>query len=488
VTGDLRERFEAAVSSDRVVTDPEALASYGADITENPPAKPDLAVCPVTAEQVQDVVRIAAEARVPLTPAVARMNVGGLAIPAEGGVVVDLSDMDRIVELNRADMYAIVEPGVTFGQMRAALDARAPDLTMSYPLSPPHTSVAANFLLDGLGSLSLPYGSHGEQIGGLEAVLSDGTLIKAGACATSDVWFGRGPLPDLVGAFVNWQGTSGIVPKLAVQLWPKPRHSKRLFVFVGDLAGCFALVRDLSRASLCSDLSAITWPLGKMVFGVDAPRSRDPGEPEVFVYLDVGADDKLGLRYKERAVRRILSRHERSGLEVHGVLSIDELIEATPSLGRFAEFPMTLDFLLDHPGGGLTWVGTYGPVSRWEEGATAWRDLMEERGVPPLLVTRPMKGAHFGVLRAITCFDRADPGEIEKVRALNLELLTRGLELGFVPYKAPDWAVRELAARADPGYRELFERLRNALDPARIMNPARLPLGRSGEDTRIGRG
>ena len=67
--------------------------------------------------------------------------------------------------------------------------------------------------------------------------------------------------------------------------------------------------------------------------------------------------------------------------------------------------------------------------------------------------------------------------------ALNLELLHRGLELGFVPYKAPDWAVRELAARADAGYRELFERLRNALDPARIMNPARLPFRPPGEST-----
>ena len=139
------------------------------------------------------------------------------------------------------------------------------------------------------------------------------------------------------GAFVNWQGTSGIVTKLAVQLWPKPSHSKRLFVFVGDLAGCFALVRELSHASLCSDLSAITWPLGKMVFGVDNPRSRDPGEPEIFVYLDVGAGDEAGLRYKERAVRRIVSRHDRSGLDVQATLSIDELIEVTPSLGRFAE-------------------------------------------------------------------------------------------------------------------------------------------------------
>jgi phosphoadenosine phosphosulfate reductase len=133
---------------------------------------------------------------------------------------------------------------------------------------------------------------------------------------------------------------------------------------------------------------------------------------------------------------------------------------------------------LDHDHDGIVKVN---PLADWA--AEDVSEYLEERGVPPLLVTRPMKGAHFGVLRAITCFDRGEPEEIEKVRALNLELLHRGLELGFVPYKAPDWAVRELAARADPGYRELFERLRSALDPSRIMNPARLPFGSPGEGT-----
>ena len=470
------ERFTRLLGTDRVLADAAAIDDYSGDMTEIPSQRPGLVVKPRTTEEVAEVVKLAAAAGTPVTPAVARMNVGGLTIPAEGGIIIDLSDMNRVVELDRDNMYAVIEPGVTFAQMKATLDEAAPELTISYPLSPPHTSILANWLLDGLGSLSLPHGSHGEHIGGLEVVLPDGTIAKTGACAGSPYWFGRGPLPDLTGLFVNWHGSSGIVTKIAAQLWRRPKLSRRLFVFCGDLPGCFALVRDLSHAEVCRDLSAITWPTGKMVFGVDNPRMLNPGEPEVFVYFEFGADDDEGLRYKEKTARRIVAEHENKGLPVLGILSIDDLVQIAPSLGKFAEFPMTLDFLLDHPGGGLTWVGTYGPVSAWEEGAARCRDLMVERGFPPLLVTRPMKGAHFGVLRMITLFDKNDAAQIERVRTLNSDLLEVCLELGFIPYKAPDWAVRAMHNRLDPGFLKLLDKISSTLDPEGIMNPERWPL------------
>lgn len=468
--------FGDAIEPDRVICAPDALAEYASDVTEAPAATPSVAVKPLTVEEVQGVVRIAAAQGLPITPAVARMNVGGLAVPAEGGVVVDLSGMNRIVNLDREHMHAVIEPGVTFAQLTDALDAEAPELTISYPLAPPYVSVAANFLLDGLGNLSLPHGSMGEQIGGLEAVLPDGTLVRTGACAASEVWFGRGPLPDLTGLFVNWQGTSGIVTKLAVQLWRRAKLTRRVFVFCGELDRSFGLVRDLAHAEICRDVSAITWPTAKMLFGVERPLHLEAGEPEAFVYYEIGAEDSEGLAYKEKVAQRLVKKHSDDGLSVVGTSTIDDLIAAAPALARFAEFPMTLDFMLDHPGGGLTWVGTYGPTAAWEEGATRCRDLMLERGMPPIIVTRPMKGAHFGVLRMITCFDKEDPAEVELVRQLQADLLEVCFELGFVPYKAPDWAVRQLRDRMDPGFRELFTRVRNAIDPEGVMNPNRLPF------------
>jgi FAD/FMN-containing dehydrogenase len=232
-------------------------------------------------------------------------------------------------------------------------------------------------------------------------------------------------------------------------------------------------MRDLTRSDVCRDISAFSWPVAKMALGVPRPMHREPSEPEAVLYFDFAADDEEGLRYKEKTARRAIRDNP---VPVAGVASIDELVAVAPALRRFADFPVTLDFMLDYPGGGLTWVGTYGPTSRWEEGATHCRDLMLERGFPPTMVSRPMKGGHYGVLRPICCFDRGDPDELRRVRELNLELLELLVGLGYIPYKAPDWAVRELAKRAHPGFVDLLERVRAALDPQGIMNPSRLPF------------
>lgn len=473
---DLHERYASVVGEERVITHPEALAEYAGDMTENAEGRADLVLKPTSAEQVQEIVRMAAEEKVPVTPAVARMNVGGLAIPERGGIVVDMSDMKRVIELDRTHMYALIEPGVTFAQLTEVLKQQAPELTISYPLAPPDTSVVANFLMDGLGNLSLLHGAAGEQIGGAEWVLPDGTLVKTGACAVSPVWFSRSPLPDLTGLLVNWQGSTGVVTKMAVQLWPMPALTRRLFVFSERLGGSWDLIRELTRAELCRDMSGISWPTAKMLFGVDKPLHNDPGEPELFISMDIGGRDEEEVGYRERIAREIVASHQKRGLPVGAILSIDELIDVAPTLSRFAEFPMTLDFLLDHPGRGLTWIGTYGPTSSWDEGAARCSELMRERGFPPLLVTRPMKGGHFGVLRMISLFDKSDPDEVRRVGELNRDLLEICLELGFVPYKAPGWAVEHMRNRTDEGYAELLTRVKDCLDPDGIMNPGRWPV------------
>jgi FAD/FMN-containing dehydrogenase len=473
---DLHARYASVVGEERVLTHPEALSAYATDITENPAGQVDMVVKPTSAEQVQEIVRLAGEESIPLTPAVARMNVGGLAIPSEGGIVVDMTDMNRVIELDRDHMLAVIEPGVTFQQITDLLKREAPELTISYPLAPPYTSIVANFLMDGLGNLSLLHGAAGEQIGGLEAVLPDGTLVRTGAGAVSPLWFSRSPLPDLTGLFLNFQGSSGIVTKMAVQLWPMLPLTRRMFIFSERLEGSWDLIRELTRREICRDMSGISWPTAKMLFGVDNPLVNDPGEPVLFISFDVGGHDEEEVAYKERTARKIVAEHEKRGLPVAAILSIEELVEVAPTLARFAEFPMTLDFLLDHPGGGLTWIGTYGPTASWDEGARRCYDLMLERGFPPLLVTRPMKGGHYGVLRMISLFDKQSEEEIEKVKRLNADLFEICLELGFVPYKAPGWAVEQMRSRTDPGFQELLRRVKETLDPQGIMNPGRWGL------------
>ncbi len=444
---------------------------YGEDTTEEVPRMPSFVVWPLTTEETAAVTTAAAEMKMPLTVRVSGTNVGGLAIPPSGGVVVDLSRMNKILEIQETEMYALVEPGVTWQQLRDRLDEENIPLRVGYPLSPPDSSIMANCLLDGLGGMSLLHGSMGDWIGGIEVVLPDGTIARLGAPALGDIWFGRSPLPGLVDLFVNWQSISGIVTKLAIQLWPKPPISRRFFVLFYERNGAFAVMRELAAMGIADDVGGLSWTTGKMLYGVEKPLTKGEDEPEFFLYLEITGHDPREIDIKTQLLDDILKRTAVRGFEYEKPFPVETLIELNPDFHKLADFPTRLDFLLDTPGGGLSWVGTYGPMSRFEAFADRALALMERYEVPPTVVSRPMKGGHFGVLRFISIFDKSSEQERKKIREMNTQIAKAAYELGFVVYKTPPWAVELAKPYLDPGYVKLFNKVRKVLDPAGIMAP-----------------
>ena len=102
--------------------------------------------------------------------------------------------------------------------------------------------------------------------------------------------------------------------------------------------------------------------------------------------------------------------------------------------------------------------------------------LMEEHGFPPIVVTRPMQGGHFGVLRFIEVFDKNDMEQVKRVTDLNQKLSDLVIELGFFPYKTPAWVIERHRDKIDPNFLRLAGQVRNLLDPNGIMNPGKWPF------------
>jgi FAD/FMN-containing dehydrogenase len=152
-------------------------------------------------------------------------------------------------------------------------------------------------------------------------------------------------------------------------------------------------------------------------------------------------------------------------------MGIETLVRLNPRFDKFSDFPTRLEFLVDTPGGGLSWVGTYGPLSRFPAFADRGWALMEKHGFPPAVVSRPMKGGHFGVLRFLSVFDKADAEERARVRAMNVEISRAGFELGFLTYKTPAWAVEILTEYLDPTFMDVMRQIRGVLDPQGLMAP-----------------
>lgn len=459
-----------------VITEPDKLADYADDMTEAEPQAPAAVVFPENVEQIRKLVSMASAQGLTLTPRIANQNVGGLAIASEGGVVVDLTRMNAVVDFSPTDMYAVIEPGVTQQEMKDYLDEKAPNLRIGYSLAPPDTSVLANCIMDGLSNYSLKCGSMSEAILGLEAVLHDGTVVKTGAWAMGPTPYGRPPLPDLTGLFVAWLGTTGIVTKISLALWPQHPYRRRFFVLARKTTDAFEVVRRLVKLELLDDLGVLSWPTGRMMLGVEQPHhEKDAGEYAYFMYLDISAPFADQLDYKVARAAEVFDAVNSNG-GFTSLLDLDDLVKAMPEAEKFREFPTDLEFLTKTEGGGLSWVGTYGPLSRIDECCDAGMACMAKHGFAPGIVCRAMKTGHYAVLRFVELFDVNCPEERARVRALNLELFDLCLEYGFVQYKPPLAVIPQFHDKIQPASLKLMKRVKELMDPDNIFNPGKLGL------------
>ncbi len=452
-----------AIVGDDHVVDP---ADWLEDITEHPPGKAELTVAPGTRDEVVAVLRWAAAEGVAVTPVVAGYNVAGIAIP-QGGIVLDLRRLDGI-EVEADTMTVVVEPGVTFEQLKAHLDEHHPDLVYTYPFAPPFTSVLMNALLDGLNNLSLPGGAMGRWLTGVEAVLADGV---GGAhrrpAASSDSWFARAPLPDLTGLFVSTQGTTGVVLRGGLASWCRSRstaaggspsagrcrrrHQAMTRAGPQPARSTTSGSHDLAVGRSSSSAPPAGW-CGPTTSRWRSCSSTSPARPAD------GARRPAATWPRRCWPTPASTRRSRSATWC-------ELDARVGQAGRAADHARLPARLPRRRAG----VGR-APTARRRRGWPAPRRglaALERHGFPPFLVARPMEGGRYFVLRYVACFDRADAEEVGRAgRACMGELADVVLDHGYVPHKASaDAAAADPRRAADPGLAALLARVQRRARP-----------------------
>ena len=458
------------VGTDFVSTNKADLQIYSYDLTTAEPNWPDVVVLPKSVAELREIVSLANTRKIPVTPYIAGGNVGGLTIPLEGGITLDLKRMNRIVEVNEIDMYAVVEPGVTFGQIKAYLSKYHPTLMYTYAFSPQSTGVMTNAIVQGLDNISFRYGAASHWVTGLEVLLATGELVKIGSCAASQTWQAIVPFPELSGLFLGWQGTTGVITKMAVSLWPKPKFSAALSYATMDLEGADKLLRTISRTRIPDDLIGTSFALSKVnqlaMEHKKAPiypaQPRSPGEPEFTVSVEVTGNTENELKAKVEAIEEVV-RDEIKDKKIMGPYDVPSSTSA---------FPLQALGVLSG-GGGLNWVGTYGPMSKWLEAVTKGCELQDKYGITRSAYTRIMDEGHFAGLRWMLPYNKEDPEMVKRIRDLCAEQLEMVLDVGYIPYKTPVWAVRKLEERVSPDWLKLHREVKQMLDPNNILNPGR---------------
>jgi len=205
-----------------VSTEPEELYIYSWDLGTTEPHRPDYAVAPRTTGEVQEILKLANREKIPVVPLGGGLSLAGLAVPLQGGIALDMKRMDTIIEVNEKARYVLVEAGVSQGQLFSYLEKKHPNLRHSEPGAPPQATIAGNVAIHGQGDLAQPYGFNSDMVNGLEVVLPTGEVCKFGSCSVSPGWFTLHPLPD-VGLFLGWSGTTGIITKVSIRLYPSKK-------------------------------------------------------------------------------------------------------------------------------------------------------------------------------------------------------------------------------------------------------------------------
>ncbi|HEX8067617.1 MAG TPA: FAD-linked oxidase C-terminal domain-containing protein [Thermoleophilaceae bacterium] len=451
---DLTSELQRVCGDGNVVTHPDALRTYESDGLLQYAVVPRVAVLPDTAEQVRDVVRACHRAGVPWVARGSGSGLSGGALPVEDGVLVVLTRLRRILEVDLASQRVVVEPGVT---NVAVSHAVAP--THFFPPDPSSQivcSIGGNVAENSGGAHCFKYGFTTNYVTGLEVVLPDGELVTLG---------GKGldhPGYDLVGAFVGSEGTLGVAVSVTLRVVPRPEAVRTLVAFFDSTSEAGGAVSDIVSAGLVPGALEMMDRLSidAAEAAIDAGYPPDAGAA-LIVELD-GSEAECTARFEESV--EICRSNGATGIRIAADEAEREVVwrarkSAFAAMGRISPNYYVQDGVI--------------PRTRLPEVLRRIDELSAEYGLRVANVFH----AGDGNLHPLVCYDAANDGEPERAEELAGLIVGACVEAGGSITGEHGVGVdkkRYMPSMFGEGDLEAFQRLRCAFDPAGLANPGKV--------------
>ncbi len=243
LNADILQEFVTVLGSARCKTAKEDLLTYSYDAHIHE-FLPDAVLFPRSSEEVSKIIQIASAHNVFVTPRGAGSGLGSEALAKQGGVVLCFTMMNRILEINTANRYAVVEPGVVISEFQKEVEQHK----LFYPPDPGSAAVATMggaVAMNAGGMRGVKYGVTRDYLLGLEIVLPSGEIMTTGTITTKDVTG-----YDLTRLICGSEGTLAVVTKIVVRLLPKPETKRTLQAVYDELDAAGTTVSKIMEAGL----------------------------------------------------------------------------------------------------------------------------------------------------------------------------------------------------------------------------------------------
>jgi glycolate oxidase len=453
------ERLSGTLGKESVLHTPEDLAVYGYDGTFVE-GSPDAVVLPATTAQVSQAVKLAAEAGAPIVPRGMGSGLAAGSVPmAAGGMVISLTRMNHIFEIDTQNATVKTEAGVVTADLQAAVEK----LGLFYPPDPSsirHSTIGGNIACNAGGPRCLKYGVTGDYVLGLTVVLADGRILETGGKPIKDVTG-----YDLKGLFTGSEGTLGLITEALLRLIAKPRYAKTALAEFASLndASCTVnaiLMAGIVPASLeLMDQTAIVCIEEAMQLGLNTDV-----EASLIIETD-GADEQTVLQEIEAAVKICQESGARSVKMAQDESERASLWKArrsmSPSLARKAPNKLGEDITV--------------PRSAIPEVIQRLRQISKKYDLPIVIFGH----AGDGNLHPNILFDKRQPEQWQTAEQMVAEIFETSLAVGgtLSGEHGVGLLKRPYLERAlGPVSIDIQRNIKKALDPLNILNPGKIFL------------
>lgn len=240
------EELRGIVGASNVLLEEEKIEMYSRDEVSDKlwEKMPEVVIKPETVEQIAEIVKLANRELVPITPRGGGTGLAAGAVPLSGGMVLSLERMNKILEVDTENLFMVVQPGVTTGEVQKTAKSYGL-LYAGDPCSADSSFIGGNVATNAGGNKAVKYGVTSRHIYGLEVVMPNGEVVTFGGKNVKDVTG-----YDFVHLMVGSEGTLGVVTKIWLKLMPLPKYVADLLVPFADMQSAIKVVPKIMTAGI----------------------------------------------------------------------------------------------------------------------------------------------------------------------------------------------------------------------------------------------